>query len=320
MIQNRYLFILFCGVIILQTARTAERRITTRSGHTFVSLDPIKTDATNLTVCFLYEGFIANFSWEYTLDNARVVARNKLPSISTTYVEGVVGEDAFDVVNHWIGAGICTVFVGTGTSHIDQFKELSNMYSNFYFLVINGMLNSSNSVNIGIMNYEYRFMLGYLAGRLTQTNEACFITGPFMNENITRAAANAFVVGMKVGRRDEGFGDWDNVTLHVFPTESWSNLSLCEEAWNLCKETTRGDIVMDNLFSSMIQTWVKYEILKTPNSRFIGGVSSDSILRVLIGETVLLTSLVNWEAAFFGYAWIYIVWEMAKWISLLWIC
>ncbi|MEM3449618.1 MAG: BMP family ABC transporter substrate-binding protein, partial [Nitrososphaerota archaeon] len=87
---------------------------------------------------YVYIGPAKDYGWSYSHDQGRQWADSRMPSVKSTYIEGVSDADVKSAMRGLIeGEGVDLV-IGTSFGYMDSMAELASQYPDKYFLHING--------------------------------------------------------------------------------------------------------------------------------------------------------------------------------------
>ncbi|MEM3906956.1 MAG: BMP family ABC transporter substrate-binding protein [Nitrososphaerota archaeon] len=148
---------------------------------------------------YVYIGPAKDYGWSYSHDQGRQWADSRMPSVKSTYIEGVSDADVKSAMRGLIeGEGVDLV-IGTSFGYMDSMAELASQYPDKYFLHINGFRagvlgNAPDNMSVADINtYQIYYLEGLAAGSVTKTG-AVGIVATYPVPVITRLV-NAFALG-----------------------------------------------------------------------------------------------------------------------------
>ncbi len=148
---------------------------------------------------YVYIGPAKDYGWSYSHDQGRQWADSRMPSVKSTYIEGVSDADVKSAMRALIeGEGVDLV-IGTSFGYMDSMAELASQYPDKYFLHINGFRagvlgNAPDNMSVADINtYQIYYLEGLAAGSVTKTG-AVGIVATYPVPVITRLV-NAFALG-----------------------------------------------------------------------------------------------------------------------------
>lgn len=148
---------------------------------------------------YVYIGPAKDYGWSYSHDQGRQWADSRMPSVKSTYIEGVSDADVKSAMRGLIEGERVDFVIGTSFGYMDPMAELASQYPDKYFLHINGFRagvlgNAPDNMSVADINtYQIYYLEGLAAGSVTKTG-AVGIVATYPVPVITRLV-NAFALG-----------------------------------------------------------------------------------------------------------------------------
>lgn len=171
----------------------------------FVAIAPPTEYGYNLSV---YNGY------QYVVEH--------LPDIETVWIDNVpdVGNESETVMERLVRDG-CNVIFAVSFGYMDNTAKLAERYPEVYFAHCSqGPVYVPNMTRYDITTYDTSFVAGYLAGKMTKTNQLGYVSAQPIPTVLS--AANGYALGAKLANPD--------AKVNLFFTNSWSDPSLEKEA------------------------------------------------------------------------------------------
>jgi simple sugar transport system substrate-binding protein len=141
----------------------------TFSGSAAAQDDPLK-------VGFIYVGPIGDYGWTYQHDQGRLAVEEHFgDKVETTYVESVSeGPDAERVIRQLAASGHNLIFT-TSFGFMDPTVKVAQMFPDVKFEHATGYKRLDNLSTYSARFYEGRWIIGTIAGLMTETNKIGYI-------------------------------------------------------------------------------------------------------------------------------------------------
>lgn len=165
-----------------------------------------------LKVGFVYVGPPGDHGWTYQHDQARLALEAALgDKVETTFVENVAeGPDAERVIRQLAAAGNGLIFT-TSFGFMNPTLNVAKRFPDVIFEHATGYKRSDNVSTYSARFYEGRYVLGQIAGKMSETGIVGYVAS-FPIPEVVRGI-NAFLLGMQSVR--------DDATLKVVWVNSW---------------------------------------------------------------------------------------------------
>jgi simple sugar transport system substrate-binding protein len=149
-----------------------------------------------LKAAFVYVGPVGDGGWSYQHDLGRLALEKALgPKVKTTYVESVAeGADAERVIRRLAASGNDLIFT-TSFGFMEPTLKVAKQFPKVHFEHATGYKTAPNVSTYEVRFYEGAYLLGLIAGKMTQTNTLGFIGSHPIPEVIRNI--NAFTLGAK---------------------------------------------------------------------------------------------------------------------------
>lgn len=148
---------------------------------------------------FIYVGPVGDLGWSYQHDQGRQAIEEAFgDKVETTFVESVPeGADAARVMTQMALGGADIIFA-TSFGYMDQVQEVAAKFPNVKFEHATGYLrNSDNVATYSARFYEGRYVIGTIAGRMTETNKIGYIAS-FPIPEVVRGINAAYLAAKAV--------------------------------------------------------------------------------------------------------------------------
>ncbi|MGB9859285.1 MAG: BMP family ABC transporter substrate-binding protein [Moorellaceae bacterium] len=164
-----------------------------------------------MKVAFVYVGPVGDAGWTWAHDQGRKYLQEKLPWVTTSYIENVPeGPDAERVLTQLAEEGNKVIFA-TSFGYMDYVIKVAEKYPNVTFLHCSGYKTAANvGTYFGAME-EPRYLSGIVAGKMTKTNILGYVAAHPIPEVIR--GINAFTLGARSVN--------PNVKVKVVWTNTW---------------------------------------------------------------------------------------------------
>lgn len=164
-----------------------------------------------MKVAFVYVGPVGDAGWTWAHDQGRKYLEEKLPWVTTTYIESVPeGPDAERVLTQLAEEGNKVIFA-TSFGYMDYVIKVAEKYPNVTFLHCSGYKTAPNvGTYFGAME-EPRYLSGMVAGKMTKSNILGYVAAHPIPEVIR--GINAFTLGARSVN--------PNVKVKVVWTNTW---------------------------------------------------------------------------------------------------
>ncbi|ESR26599.1 BMP family ABC transporter substrate-binding protein [Lutibaculum baratangense] len=145
-------------------------------------------------VGFVYVGPVGDFGWSYQHDQGRLALEEAFgDKVETTYVENVSeGPDAERVIRQLAADGNDLVFT-TSFGFMNPTEKVARRFPDVKFEHATGYKRADNLATYAARFYEGRYIIGKIAGRMTETNTIGYIVS-FPIPEVVRGI-NAFMLG-----------------------------------------------------------------------------------------------------------------------------
>src|SRR5690606_31052434 len=129
-----------------------------------------------LKVGFIYVGPIGDYGWSYQHDQGRLAIEEEIgDKVDTTYVESVSeGPDAERVIRQLAAAGHDLIFT-TSFGFMDPTAKVAKMFPDVKFEHATGYTRLDNLSTYSARFYEGRWIIGTIAGLMTETNKIGYV-------------------------------------------------------------------------------------------------------------------------------------------------
>ena len=195
----------------------------------FTTAPPIDGD---LRAGYLYVGPVGDHGWTLTHDRARQYAQGQIGGSSSEFVPAVAAADAPRVIQDLIDSGN-NVIVGTSFDFLVPILSAAPNNPDVNFLICSGFQTGPNLGSYFGRMYQVMYMMGVLAGRVTQ-NDRVGIVGPVAIPETVRHA-NAFALGAQSVN--------PNVEVYIEWVEAWFNPPVEEATTRRLLDDADVDIV-----------------------------------------------------------------------------
>ena len=149
-----------------------------------------------LKIAFVYVGPVGDGGWSYQHDLGRKAVEKALGSkVKTTYVESVAeGADSERVIRRLAAGGNSLIFT-TSFGFMEPTLKVAKQFPKVRFEHATGYKTAPNMVAYEARFYEGAYLLGVLAGKMTQSNTLGFVGSHPVPEVIRNI--NAFTLGAR---------------------------------------------------------------------------------------------------------------------------
>ncbi len=146
-----------------------------------------------LKVGFVYVGPIGDFGWSYEHNQGRLALEEELgDKVETVYQESVPeGADAERVLTQMALSGADLIFT-TSFGYMDPTLNVAQKFPDVKFEHATGYKTAPNLSTYGARFYEGRAVIGYLAGKMTETDTIGYIAS-FPIPEVIRGINSAFI-------------------------------------------------------------------------------------------------------------------------------
>ncbi len=199
--------------------------------------DPVK-------VGFIYVGPVGDFGWSYQHDQGRLAVEEAFgDQVETTFVESVPeGADAERVLRQMAQSGYDLIFT-TSFGYMNQTVNVAKQFPDVKFEHATGYLRADNLATYSSRFYEGRYVIGKIAGAMTESNVIGYI-GSYPIPEVIRGI-NAAYLGAKSVNPD--------VQFRVVWSNTWFNPALEGDAAKTLIEQG-ADILMQHTDSTAPMT------------------------------------------------------------------
>ena len=148
-----------------------------------------------------------------------LVAAEKEYGIEYSYTENLQPTDMEAALTDYAAQGYGLV-IGLGFQFGDPALKVAEKYPDVHFIVFEGSVEADNVLSCQIANHQSRYLLGYLAGKLSKSGTVGFVAGPAQPSIIK--PAEAFKLGARTANPD--------IKVMVTYCESFTDVDLAKEA------------------------------------------------------------------------------------------
>ncbi len=151
-----------------------------------------------LKVGFVYVGPVSDHGWSYQHDQGRKALEAALgDKVQTTYVENVPeGADAERVINDLAARGNRLIFT-TSFGFMNPTLKVASRWPDVKFEHATGYKRADNLATYAARFYEGRYVVGKIAGRMTESNVVGYI-GSYPIPEVIRGINSAFLAARSV--------------------------------------------------------------------------------------------------------------------------
>ncbi len=153
--------------------------------------DPLKAG-------FIYVGPIGDLGWTWTHDQGRLAVEAEFgDSVETSYVESVPeGADAERVMSQMARSGVDIIFT-TSFGYMDPTINVAADFPDVAFEHATGYKRAENVSTYSARFYEGRYVIGEIAGAMTETNKIGYIAS-FPIPEVVRGINSAYLAAKSV--------------------------------------------------------------------------------------------------------------------------
>ena len=224
------------------------------------------------SVAFVYVGPVGDGGWTYAHD----LGRKELEKIGveTTFVESVPETDSTRVLRNLARKGYDIIFT-TSFGYMDDTLKIAKEFPDTVFMHCSGFKQSENMGNYFARMYQARYLVGMVAGMMTETNEIGII-GSFPIPEIIRHI-NAFTLGAKSVNKD--------AEVQVLWVNSWFDPS---------KEAAAANTLIDNGADVVTITTDSAAATQTAEKKGVYSIGNDSDMSLYGEDAHLTANIYNW--------------------------
>ncbi|MQX36611.1 BMP family ABC transporter substrate-binding protein [Roseospira navarrensis] len=159
-------------------------------------VSPARAADDPLKVGFIYVGPVGDFGWSYQHDQGRQAIEAEFgDAVETTYVESVPeGADAERVLNQLAAGGHDLIFA-TSFGFMNSTIKTARKFPDVMFEHATGYKRADNVATYAARFYEGRYVIGIIAGMMTETNTIGYIASVPIPEVVR--GINAFTQGLR---------------------------------------------------------------------------------------------------------------------------
>ena len=160
-------------------------------GPAFADEDPVKAG-------FIYVGPIGDLGWTWTHDQGRLALEAEYGDrVETSYVESVPeGADAERVMSQMARSGVDIIFT-TSFGYMDPTINVAEDFPDVAFAHATGYKRADNVATYSARFYEGRYVIGQIAGAMTETNKIGYIAS-FPIPEVVRGINSAYLAAKSV--------------------------------------------------------------------------------------------------------------------------
>lgn len=210
----------------------------------FTTAPPLEGD---LRAGYLYVGPVGDHGWTLTHDRGRIFAQDQIANSTSEFVPAVAAADAPRVIEDLIANGN-NVILGTSFDFLVPILSAAPNNPDVNFLICSGFQTGPNLGSYFGRMYQVMYMMGVLAGRVTQNNRIG-IVGPVVIPETVRHL-NAFTLGAQSVN--------PNVEVYIEWVEAWFNPPVEQST----TETLLRDADVDIIFG-FTDTTIPIEVAST---------------------------------------------------------
>lgn len=233
-------------------------------------------------VGFVYVGPVGDHGWSYRHDQGRIAIEKALgDQVKTSFVESVKeGPDAQRVIRKLAASGHDLIFT-TSFGFMNPTHKVAKKFKKVKFEHATGYKRAANVSTYAARFYEGRYVVGTLAGRMTQSNVIGYVAS-FPIPEVVRGI-NATIRAARAVNPE--------VTLKVVWVNSW---------YDPGKEADAAKTLVDQGADIIMQHTDSPAPLQVAEQRGVWGVGQASDMTGFAPKAQLTAIIDNWDAYYIG--------------------
>ena len=147
-----------------------------------------------IKVGFMYIGPPGDAGWTYSHDQGRKYLEENVDGVETTFLDSVPEANSGPAIDQLASQGNKVIFA-TSFGYGDTVIQKATQYPDVFFEHATGFQRSDNVATYFVQHWEPSFLLGVMAGHMTESNTLGYV-GTFPIPEVIRDA-NAFTLGAR---------------------------------------------------------------------------------------------------------------------------
>ena len=147
-----------------------------------------------INVGFMYIGPPGDAGWTFSHDEARKYLEENVDGVETTFLDSVPEANSGPAIDQLVAQGNKVIFA-TSFGYGDTVIQKAKQYPDVFFEHATGFQRAENVSTYFVQHWEPSFLLGIIAGHMTESNTLGYV-GTFPIPEVIRDA-NAFTMGAR---------------------------------------------------------------------------------------------------------------------------